>query len=77
MGERSEGARAGTIVIFNEDEDACEEMIAYVWDAYDNHGRGISPKMARLMANMYYVGGIAHLLGIDEGALSAVDNNSR
>ena len=33
--------------------------------------RGISPKMARLMANMYYVGGIAHLLGIDEGAISS------
>ena len=26
--------------------------------------RGIAPKFAKLMANMYYVGGIAHILGI-------------
>ena len=27
--------------------------------------RKINPKMAKLMANMYYVGGLAHILGID------------
>ena len=40
--------------------------------------RGISPKMARLMANMYYVGGIAHLLGIEEDSIaSAVEQQFR
>jgi 2-oxoglutarate ferredoxin oxidoreductase subunit alpha len=33
--------------------------------------RSISPKMAKLMANMYYVGALAHLLDIDQEAIEA------
>jgi len=31
--------------------------------------RKINPKLGRLIANMYYVGAVAHLLGIDEDAI--------
>jgi len=63
----------GTIVIFNEDAKMPVERddCICLGMPMTTMARGISPKMARLMANMYYVGGIAHLLGIDEGAISS------
>ncbi len=56
----------GTIVIYNEnvklpvDRDDC----AIFSMPMTKMARGIAPKFAKLMANMYYVGGLAHLLGI-------------
>ena len=63
----------GTIVIFNEDAKMPVERddCICLGMPMTTMARGISPKMARLMANMYYVGGIAHLLGIDEDAISS------
>ena len=36
--------------------------------------RGINPKMAKMIANMYYVGVIQHLIGIEQGALERAVN---
>ena len=36
--------------------------------------RGINPKMAKMIANMYYVGVIQHLIGIDQVALEKAVN---
>ena len=64
---------SGTIIIYNQDvklpvdRDDC----ICLGMPMTSMARGISPKMARLMANMYYVGGIAHLLGIAEEAISS------
>ena len=70
----------GTIIIYNEDaklpvdRDDCVSLGMPM----TTMARGISPKMARLMANMYYVGGIAHLLGIEEDSIaSAVEQQFR
>ena len=38
-------------------------------NANDKDGRKINPKLGRLIANMYYVGAVAHLLGVDEDAI--------
>jgi 2-oxoglutarate ferredoxin oxidoreductase subunit alpha len=37
--------------------------------------RSISPKMAKLMANMYYVGAMAHILKIDQRAIETAVSN--
>ena len=58
---------SGTIIIFNEDvklpvdRDDCFSFGMPM----TKMARKINPKMAKLMANMYYVGGLAHILGID------------
>jgi 2-oxoglutarate ferredoxin oxidoreductase subunit alpha len=67
----------GTIIIYNQDlklpveRDDCVALPMPM----TKMARSISPKMAKLMANMYYVGALAHILKIDEGAIkSAVSN---
>ncbi|MAR41964.1 MAG: ferredoxin oxidoreductase [Euryarchaeota archaeon] len=61
----------GTVVIYNEDAKmpADRDDCICLGMPMTKMARGINPKLARLMANMYYVGGLAHLLGIDEGAI--------
>ena len=61
----------GTIVIYNEDVKLSVDR-----DDCPSYGmpmtkmaRGINPKLARLMCNMYYVGALAHLLEIDATAI--------
>ena len=61
----------GTIVIYNEDAKLPVDR-----DDCPSYGmpmtkmaRGINPKLARLMCNMYYVGALAHLLEIDATAI--------
>ena len=62
----------GTVVIYNEDvklpvdRDDCPSFGMPM----TKMARGINPKLARLMCNMYYVGALAHLLGIDDAAVS-------
>ncbi|GIS91858.1 MAG: hypothetical protein CM1200mP21_01530 [Candidatus Poseidoniales archaeon] len=72
-----ESLEPGTIVIYNEnvklpvDRDDCPSFGMPM----TKMARGINPKLARLMCNMYYVGALAHLLGIDQDILeSAVAN---
>jgi 2-oxoglutarate ferredoxin oxidoreductase subunit alpha len=67
----------GTIVIYNEDAKLPVDR-----DDCPSYGmpmtkmaRGINPKLARLMCNMYYVGALAHLLEIDEAAIDESLNN--
>ena len=70
----------GTIIIYNQDVKIPVERddCVCLGMPMTSMARGISPKMARLMANMYYVGGIAYLLGIDEEAIaSAVEQQFR
>ncbi|MBC94658.1 MAG: ferredoxin oxidoreductase [Euryarchaeota archaeon] len=61
----------GTVVIYNEDAKmpADRDDCICLGMPMTKMARGINPKLARLMANMYYVGGLAHLLGIDEDAI--------
>lgn len=61
----------GTVVIYNEDAKmpADRDDCVCLGMPMTKMARGINPKLARLMANMYYVGGLAHLLGIDDGAI--------
>ena len=72
-----ESIEPGTVVIYNEDvklpvdRDDCPSFGMPM----TKMARGINPKLARLMCNMYYVGALAHLLGIDQDAIdSAVAN---
>ena len=67
----------GTIVIYNEDAKLPVDR-----DDCPSYGmpmtkmaRGINPKLARLMCNMYYVGALAHLLEIDVAAIDESLNN--
>ena len=61
----------GTIIIYNQDvklpveRDDCIVLPMPM----TKMARSISPKMAKLMANMYYVGALAHLLNIDQKAI--------
>ena len=63
----------GTIIIYNQDvklpveRDDCIVLPMPM----TKMARSISPKMAKLMANMYYVGALAHLLDIDQKAIEA------
>ena len=63
----------GTIIIYNQDvklpveRDDCIVLPMPM----TKMARSISPKMAKLMANMYYVGALAHLLNIDQKAIEA------
>ena len=70
----------GTVVIYNEDAKMPVERedCVCLGMPMTKMARGINPKLARLMANMYYVGGLAHLLGIDESAIGkAVEQQFR
>ena len=67
----------GTVVIYNEDAKLPVDR-----DDCPSYGmpmtkmaRGINPKLARLMCNMYYVGALAHLLEIDDAAIDESLNN--
>ena len=71
------GIEPGTVVIFIEDvilpvdrEDCPSFGMPMTMMA-----RGINPKLARLMCNMYYVGALAHLLGIDDAAIGEALND--
>ena len=67
-----EDLEPGTIVIFNEDVKLPvdrEDCVA-LGMPMTKLARGVAPKLARLMCNMYYVGALAHLLDIDEGAIN-------
>ena len=63
----------GTVIIYNQDvklpveRDDCIVLPMPM----TKMARSISPKMAKLMANMYYVGALAHLLNIDQEAIEA------
>ncbi len=63
--------KPGTIIVYNEDAKLPVERddCVCLGMPMTKMARGINPKLARLMANMYYVGGLAHLLGIDGGAI--------
>jgi len=67
-----EKVEPGTIIVYNEDvklpleRDDC----ILLGIPMTTMARGINPKLARLMANMYYVGALAHLLDIEEGAIA-------
>ena len=67
----------GTLVVYNEDvklpidRDDCPAFGMPM----TKMARGINPKLARLMCNMYYVGGLAHLLGINEDVINECVSN--
>ena len=66
---------AGTIVIYNEDVKLpVDREDCFVFGMpMTKMARKINPKMAKLMANMYYVGGLAYILGISaENIVKAV-----
>tara|TARA_Y100000588_G_scaffold169641_1_gene183342 strand:+ start:12327 stop:14114 length:1788 start_codon:yes stop_codon:yes gene_type:complete len=69
--EDLEKLEPGTIVVFNENVrlPVEREDCVVLGMPMTKMARKINPKLGRLMANMYYVGAIAHLLGIDEGAI--------
>ena len=57
----------GTVVIYNEDVKLPVERDDCIVFSMPmtKMARGIAPKFAKMMANMYYVGGLAYLLGIN------------
>tara|TARA_Y100000588_G_scaffold330250_1_gene367014 strand:+ start:855 stop:2642 length:1788 start_codon:yes stop_codon:yes gene_type:complete len=61
----------GTIVVFNENVrlPVEREDCVILGMPMTKMARKLNPKLGRLMANMYYVGAIAHLLGIEEEAI--------
>ena len=61
----------GTVVVYNQDVKLPleREDCVLLGMPMTKMARGINPKLARLMANMYYVGALAHLLGIDQVAI--------
>ena len=66
-----EGLEPGAIVVYNEDIKLPVERedCALLGMPMTKMARKINPKLGRLIANMYYVGAVAHLLGIDESAI--------
>ena len=76
-GKDLEKLEPGTLVVYNEDvklpidRDDCPAFGMPM----TKMARGINPKLARLMCNMYYVGGLAHLLGIDEDVINECVSN--
>ena len=67
-----EKAEPGTIIVYNEDVKLPVERddCVLLGMPMTKMARGINPKLARLMANMYYVGALAHLLDIEESAIA-------
>jgi len=61
----------GTVIIYNQDVKLPVERddCVVLGMPMTKMARLISPKMAKLMANMYYVGALAHLLKIDQEAI--------
>ena len=68
---------SGTIIIYNEDVKLPverEDCLAFGMPM-TKMARKINPKMAKLMANMYYVGGLAHILRINvDDVIKAVES---
>ena len=67
----------GTLVVYNEDVKLPvdrDDCFAFGMPM-TKMARGINPKLARLMCNMYYVGGLAHLLGINEDVINECVSN--
>ena len=62
----------GTIVVYNEDVKLPVERedCVLLGMPMTKMARKINPKLGRLIANMYYVGAVAHLLGIEEEAIN-------
>ena len=69
--EDLEKLEPGTIVVFNEDVrlPVEREDCIVLGMPMTKMARKINPKLGRLIANMYYVGALAHLLGIEEFAI--------
>ena len=71
-----EALDSGTIVVYNEDvkmpvdRDDC----VLLGMPMTKMARKINPKLGRLIANMYYVGAVAHLLGVEEDAIERAVN---
>ena len=66
-----EKAEPGTIILYNEDVKMPvdrEDCLVFGMPM-TKMARGINPKLAKMIANMYYVGAIQHLLNIEQGAL--------
>jgi len=67
----------GAVIVYNEDvklpvdRDDCPAFGMPM----TKMARGINPRLARLMCNMYYVGGLAHLLAIDEDVINDAVSN--
>ncbi len=61
----------GTIVVFNEDArmPVDREDCVVLGMPMTKMARKINPKLGRLISNMYYVGALAHLLKIEDGAI--------
>ena len=68
-----EKAEPGTIIIHNMDVKLPVERddCVVLGIPMTKMARSINPKLARMIANMYYVGGLAEVLGIDTNALQA------
>ena len=66
----------GTIVVYNEDVKMPVERedCVLLGMPMTKMARKINAKLGRLIANMYYVGAVAHLLGIDESAIRSAVN---
>ena len=71
-----EKVESGSIIIFNENVKLpVERDDCLVFGLpMTKLARGINPKMAKMIANMYYVGVIQHLIGIDQVALEKAVN---
>ena len=61
----------GTVIIYNQDAKLPVERddCIVLGMPMTKMARSISPKMAKLMANMYYVGALAHILNIEHEAI--------
>ncbi|MBJ28487.1 MAG: ferredoxin oxidoreductase [Euryarchaeota archaeon] len=71
-----EKLKPGTIVVYNEDVKMPVERddCILLGMPMTKMARKINAKLGRLIANMYYVGAVAHLLGIEESALRLAVN---
>ena len=68
-----EKAELGTIIIHNMDVKLPVERddCIVLGMPMTKMARSINPKLARMIANMYYVGALAETLGIDESAIAS------
>ena len=71
-----EKIESGTVIIYNENVKLpVEREDCLVFGLpMTKLARGINPKMAKMIANMYYVGVIQHLIGIEQNALERAVN---
>ncbi|MBR20618.1 MAG: ferredoxin oxidoreductase [Euryarchaeota archaeon] len=71
-----EKIESGTVIIYNENVKLpVEREDCLVFGLpMTKLARGINPKMAKMIANMYYVGVIQHLIGIEQDALERAVN---